>query len=236
MKQTLTLVASCIWFLMTGPVYGESGGKTFIFEKGHTIDFLYLTNRANPTRTLKEYFEEVGPHARKLNFRPIGAIRIAGKPTQGNFFPDLIALGEWPGDLKARTNFLGTLLEAAPNLHSLRMDLWSAFNLTSYEIKEDTQLHLEAGKAYILTAYWMKEGSDLAPLEAALQKKVADHGGTDSLTLKDGQSLFQYEYNPDLVSITEWDDEQDAAAFAESSRGLNAMGVRHVNQFPIKAP
>ncbi|NVJ98848.1 MAG: hypothetical protein HWE25_11890 [Alphaproteobacteria bacterium] len=236
MINRIMLFVASMWMFGLNATPALANEQTFTFEKGHTIDFLYITNRAKPTRTFQEYIDEVGPSARKLGFRSLGGIRIAGKPTQGNFFPDFIALGVWPGGLDARRKALEKLLEAAPNLHSLRMDIWSAFNMTNYAFEEEVQLEMSADNVYILTAYWMAQSTEMKSLEAALKETTSNLGGVVKLILKDGRSPFQYEHNPDLLVITEWENEAEAALYTEESKGLNALGVRHVNQFPIKLP
>lgn len=236
MKKLFALAAACLWFLAPATLTAEDGTTTFTFAKGQVIDFLYLTRRPNTDEALQSYFKTLGPIARKLNYAPLGAVRVVGKPPQGNFYPDVVAFGAWPGDFADRDEAYRNLLLEAPDLQGRRMDIWSSFNMTQYEVREDIVLTMDKAKHYVWTAYWLEDAGELATFQNAFMDTLKATSGTSKMLLTGGRSPFGYEFAPHLVVVAEWANILDAAIFTDASKALNVRGVRHVNQFPVAAP
>ncbi|MBO6504889.1 MAG: hypothetical protein JJ850_05810 [Kordiimonadaceae bacterium] len=236
MKKLFTLAATCLWLLTPGTHVAAQDTKTFTFNKGQVLDVLYLIRRPDTGAALQEYFKTVGPVAQKLNYTPHGAVRVAGKPPQGNFAPDVVVFGTWPGDFEDRDRVYQQLLAEHPDLQSRRMDIWSSFNMTQYEVSKDITLSMDKAKHYVLTAYWLEDASDLSAFQKRFMETLSATSGTSKMLLTAGRSPFGYAFTPDLMVISEWDNVLDAARFTDASKELNAHGVAHVNQFPVAAP
>lgn len=236
MKKLVTLAATCLWLLAPVPLLADDGVKTFTFAKGQVLDVLYLIRRPNTKEALQTYFKTLGPIARKLNYSPLGAVRVTGKPAQGNLYPDVVAFGSWPGDFADRDEAYRNLLLEAPDLQGRRMDIWSSFNMTQYEVREDIVLTMDKAKHYVWTAYWFDDAADQDAFEAAFMDTLKATSGRSKMLLTGGRSPFGYEFEPHLVVVAEWDNILDAAKFTDASKALNTRGVRHVTQFPVAAP
>lgn len=236
MKKLFTLAATCLWLLAPQGASAQDGVKTLNFAKNQVLDVLYLTRHPDSDAALQDYFKTLIPIARKLNYTGHGGLGVPGKPQQGNLYPSVVAFGTWPGDFSDRDAYYQQLLAEAPDLHSRRMDIWSSFNMTQYEVSEDISLTMDKAKHYVLTAYWLQDTSKLDDFQSDLMDIIKSTSGTSKLALTGGRSPFQYAYTPDLMVISEWDNVLDAAKFTNASKDLNARGVKHVNQFPVAAP
>lgn len=236
MKKLFILATAYLWLLVPQTALAQDETKTFSFAKDQVLDILYLTRHPDSDAAIQDYFKNLIPVARKLNYTSHGGLGVSGKPQQGNLYPGVVAFGTWPGDFSDRDAAYKRLLEEAPDLHSRRMDIWSSFNMTQYELSEDITLTMDKAKHYVLTAYWLDDTAKLGDFQAALLDVVKGTTGTSKLVLTGGRSPFQYAYTPDLMVISEWDNVLDAARFTDASKELNARGVKHVNQFPVAAP
>lgn len=236
MKKLFTLTATFLWLLGPNAATAADDIKTYTFTKGQVLDVLYLVRRPDTGAALQDYFKTAGPIARKLSYTPHGAVRVAGKPSQGNFSPDVVAFGTWPGNFTDRDSAYQQLLSELPDLQSRRMDIWSNFNMTQYEIAEDINLTMDKAKHYVLTAYWLKDSSDINAFQKMFLKTLNASSGTSKMILVGGRSPFGYAFTPDLVVVSEWDNVLDAARFTDASKALNTSDVLHVNQFPVAAP
>ncbi len=236
MKKLFTLAVTCLWLLAPQTLVAAEDTKTYTFTKGQVLDVLYLIRRPDTGAALQDYFKTAGPIARKLNYSPHGALRVAGKPQQGNFSPDVVAFGTWPGDFADRDSAYQQLLAELPDLQSRRMDIWSSFNMTQYEIPEDITLTMDKAKHYVLTAYWLEDADDLGAFQKTFLQMLNTTSGTSKLLLTGGRSPFGYAFTPDLMVVSEWDNVLDVAKFTDASKALNSRGVLHVNQFPVAAP
>ncbi len=236
MRKFFTLIIACFCFLVPTAMVSGQDIKTYTFDKGQVLDVLYLTRRPDTGAALQDYFKTAGPIARKLKYTPHGAIRVASKPSQGNLYPDVVAFGTWPGGFADRDSAYRRLLTELPDLQSRRMDIWSSFNMTQYELNEDVVLTMDKAKHYMLTAYWLEDASTLDAFEASFIEALQATSGTSKMLLTGGRSPFGYAFTPDLVVISEWDNILDQAKFVDASKRLNTLGVSHVNQFPVAAP
>lgn len=231
--KTFLVTAS---MLTVVPSVAQAEETLYTYNKGQVIDFLFLTRRPNSDDALQQYFKAVIPTATELGYKPQKSFAVAGKPTQGNIYPDFIAVGAWPGDFEDRHDFHVRLRELVPGTHSRRMDIWSALYMTNYELREDISFTLDSDKHYVLTAYWQEDAAKFKAFTSSFLKETEKAGGTVTLSLTDGRSPLGYAYDPDLMVISEWEDEAAFDAFLEVNKAMDHDGVRHVNQFPVRAP
>lgn len=210
--------------------------KEYSFKKGQVIDFLYLIRRPNSDAALQAYFKAAIPIARELGYKPLSSFVVSGKPTQGNLYPENIAVGAWPGDFSDRQKALTKLMAAVPDLHAQRMDIWSSFNMSLYEITESLNFTLFSDKYYVLTAYWQKDARAFGDFKREFVNHTEQMGGTIKLVLEDGRSPFGYEHNPDYLMVSEWQDKAAFDRFLKVNLAMDHAGVKQVNQFPVRAP
>lgn len=233
MRKILAIIIAAAMFGSVVPVAATAVETSYKFEKGRVLDILYLIRKDNPREAYQRYFNEVGPFAIELGYKPLGGLNVVGKPTIGNIYPDVVAFGSWPGDFEDRANHLKTLMKQVPDLHSRRMDLWSSFNMSWYEVKKDITLTVDSEKYYVLSAYWQESEASFKRFVKAQKRAAASAGGEIVLDLTDGQSPFSYMHKPDLVLISEWDSEQAFRAFQVKNTELDHKALKHATEFPI---
>ncbi|UTW56306.1 hypothetical protein [Kordiimonas sp. SCSIO 12610] len=214
----------------------EDTKKTYTFKKGHVVDFLLLKQKANSGKALNEYARAAIAEARALGYKGNGGFTIARNPIQSNIHPDSLIFGSWPGNFKDRETALKTLLAAVPDLYSKRLDVWSSFFMTNYEIKEDISFDVDRNKIQVLTSYWKKDDQKFMLFKESFLKKIDQYGGVMKLNLTDARSPYGYDYTPDFTTLVEWDSQADFDAFLKSSLLMDTSGVKQVNQFYLTPP
>ena len=198
---------------------------------------LYLTRRPDTGAALQDYFKTAGPIARKLKYTPqwsYHAWQVNRHRETYTLMWLLLALGQEGSQIV--TVPTGVYSLNYQTCKDRRMDIWSSFNMTQYELNEDVVLTMDKAKHYMLTAYWLEDASTLDAFEASFIEALQATSGTSKMLLTGGRSPFGYAFTPDLVVISEWDNILDQAKFVDASKRLNTLGVSHVNQFPVAAP
>jgi heme-degrading monooxygenase HmoA len=208
----------------------------FTFPKGHVIDFLLLKRKANSDPALNEYARAAIAEARALGYKGLGGFNIPRNPIQSNIHPETLIFGSWPGNFADRQQALKDLLAAVPTLYAKRLDVWSAFFMTNYEITEDITFEVDRDKIQVLTSYWQNDTDKFAAFKNAFLKKVNHYGGSVKLNLGNPQSPYGYTYTPDFTTLTEWNTQEEFDAFLESSRLMDISGVKQINQFYLEPP
>ncbi|MFK8163892.1 MAG: hypothetical protein AB8H12_15710 [Lewinella sp.] len=207
--------------------------KTVDLKKGQVFDIIFLTNDPAAKDLMQDYFKRAFPIAQANGYTSGGGFGIAGTPIRGNYHPEVMAIGTWPG-LAERTAGLAALETQMDDFHEMRRKIWPTFNLTYYEMKEAASFTIKTEKYYVVTAFWAEQKGRFKKFLKQWEVTQAKAGGTPLLVLTDGTSPFGYNFEPDYFTITEWKSE---AAFLRSLPEDNKRGypgVRHLNQFPIK--
>lgn len=236
MKQTLKIFSVAILAFFNASAFAQDTKITYTFEKGHVIDFLLLTRKANSDQALNDYARAAISEARALGYRGLGGFSIPRNPPQSNYHPDSLIFGSWPGDFSDREKALKELLATVPTLYSKRLDVWSMFHMSNYEIKEDISFDVHPGKIQVLTSYWKKDTGNFAGFKKAFLTLVDQYGGALKLSLSDARSPFGYDYTPEFTTITEWDSQQDFDAFLAENRAMDLNAVKQVHQFYLTPP
>ncbi|MEK6152335.1 hypothetical protein WIW50_03710 [Flavobacteriaceae bacterium 3-367] len=210
----------------------ESKSHTMVFKKGQSMDILSFIQNVGTEEALKEYFGNVFPLANKEGFKIDGTFLIQEPPTWGNYHPGSIIFMSWPSN-QARANFRREAKKSAYNYIAARRKIWKAFHLTEYtNLAEDVSLTLHSDKVYVITAYWLQDSKafNTAKKEAMAQMKAA--GGELLLSLGKGESPNGYLYEPDVISITEWDHSDTFKAFMDTNNSGNPKtGIKNMNQW-----
>lgn len=236
MDQILKTVAVAILALFGPHVFADDTKVTYTFEKGHVIDFLLLTRKANSDEALNDYARAAISEARALGYKGLGGFSIPRNPPQSNYHPESLIFGSWPGDFSDRKQALKELLAIVPTLYSKRLDVWSMFHMSNYEIKEDISFDVHRGKIQVLTSYWKKDAGTFAGFKKAFLALVDQYGGVLKLSLSDARSPFGYDYTPEFTTITEWDNQADFDAFLAENRAMDLRAVKQVHQFYLTPP
>jgi len=234
--KPLIWVLAFVFMVGSAVADADNNKKTYHFKQGQVIDFLFLASRPKSEAAFKAYVQAAISEATALGYKNLSSFSITRTPTQGNYYPDVLVFGGWPGDFTDRANALAQLKKAVPDLNARRLDIWSSFNMTNYHLTEDKSFSVSYDKIQVLTAYWQKDAALFAVFKHKFLKNVQQAGGVVKLALMDGRSPFGYEYNPDYTVITEWDNQAAFDTFLAANLEMDHAGVRHVNQLYLTPP
>lgn len=210
--------------------------QTYVFEAGQVIDFLFLTRRPNSEEALIAYARAAISEARALDYKGLGGFNITRRPTQGNYYPESLIFGGWPGGFDDRVEVLAQLKEMVPDLYERRLDVWSRFDMTNYQLDEDKSFTVRRDKIQVLTAYWQKDGAKFDAFKQEFLMKAKATGGVVKLELTDPRSPFWYDYTPEYTVIAEWDNQAAFDVFLKQNLAMDHSGIKHVNQFYLMPP
>lgn len=201
---------------------------TYHFKKGEVLDVLLLTNGPDVQTLLPRYRETAFPVAATFSYKPVPGFPIK-ETVQGGVQPQSIIFGKWES-LDKREGFLKAIVPAVPDFHEQRRALWPYFTLTYYEVKEDTDLVIDRSKYNVVTSYWGKGKAFTAYLEV-FKKDTKEQGGKEVLTLTRGNSPVGYMYNPEYLTITQWNNKEAFDLFYEKHQAMEESQITNVHQF-----
>ena len=207
---------------------------TYNFKKGTVVDILLGNTKPESVDKQQLYFKEIFPVAQKLGYNNAPALGIPESPIMGNYHPQFMAFGLWKS-FQARTQAMETIEEKIPDIYQRRKDIWSTFNMTSYELDQDINLELSEDKTYVVTACWLENSNQVKEFKNNFSKEVSNQNGKVILELMNGRSPVGYYYNPDYFTITEWDNSSEFQNFVQSSKGKTFKGIKNINQFKVKS-
>lgn len=207
--------------------------KNITLKKGQILDILMLNNHPDGGAALKDYFKVVFPYAVKNGYQPLPGLAVTAVPTQGNYYPEVMGFATWK-NLDSRKKAMEEIEANVLDFHERRRTIWSSFNMTYYEVKEDKTLIIAPNKFYVTTAYWKSDAKAFKKFKKEWIKSAKQAGGQLKLTLTEGSSPFGYYYNPDYLVLTEWENKAAFEAFYKENLVLNHDSVKHVNQFIVK--
>jgi len=212
---------------------GYSQDKVYNLKKGQAFDILLLTQNPEAKESLGRYFKEVIPIGQEYGYTPQKSLKTDRPPVQGNYWPGVIVVGLWT-DYSKRVAFVDDIITRIPDFHERRREIWPTFNLTYWEVKEDMTVTVKADKFNVMTAYWSEDDQKFEKFTNLWKKNVEKQGGEIILDLQKGTSPFGYHYNPDFLTISEWENEAAFKAHLEKTLSSDHTGVQHVNQFVIE--
>ena len=207
--------------------------KTVDLKAGQVFDIIFLNNHPDAKDLMKDYFNRASPIAKANGYLPGGGFGIAGTPTRGNYHPTVMAIGTWPS-LAQRAAGLIALETEMIDFHEMRRKIWPTFNLTFYEMKEDVSFTVQPDKYYVVTLFWAEGKRAFKKFRTQWEANQHRGGGRQLVTLTNGDSPFGYYFDPDYFALTEWENEAAFLAAQLKEGQANYVGVRHLNQFPIK--
>ncbi len=214
-------------------VQAQDQVKSYVLQKGQVFDIICLRTNEDVKEDLDEYFKRFFPVAQEMGYVPLKGLKVTESPTQGNYWPTVLALGTWK-DIDGRTQFLERMTKEEPDFHTMRRKIWNSFYLTYWQVQEDQSFNIDPSKFNVVTAYWQKDERAFRKFKSAWRETFQESGGEYILELTDGSSPFGYHYDPDYLVITTWEDREAFERFTQENLELDHGGVEHVNQFVVQ--
>ncbi|WP_378180922.1 hypothetical protein [Aquimarina sp. SS2-1] len=228
--KTLLVATALVTNLFSG--IAQSKTKSYSFNKGEVLDIIFLTTKPDVKQKIQHYFKTAFPVAERLGYHSLKGFTIKESPTLGNYHPQAMIFGYW-NDLNGRQKFLETIEQTMPDFHQERRNIWSTFDLTYYEMKENTSFEINTEKHNVVTSYWQKDPKAFQEYIKELEQKVRKAGGLIKVVLTNGRSPKGYYHNPDYLTIIEWRDPSTFEKFYAENLTQHHPSVLQVNQFKI---
>ncbi|MEP1095797.1 MAG: hypothetical protein ABJG78_11850 [Cyclobacteriaceae bacterium] len=226
----LLLITLC---LLSLSMQAQGDIKSYSLKKGQAFDILLFNTNPEAKETLGRYFKSAIPVAVKNGYMPQKGFKVDQPPLQGNYWPRTVIIGLWE-DFDKREQFALSITDEVPDFHEMRREIWTSFNLTYWEVQQDYSFEVNPEKFNVLTAYWSSDDTTFPKFRKEWLKQVEKFGGNKLIGFFKGSSPFGYEYNPDHLTITEWESKEAFDRFQQKNLEMNHEGVKHVNQFIIQ--
>jgi len=211
--------------------FAQGNKKEFQFKKGEVLDVVVLSaTKTNYKELFDKYKKTAFPVAFKHSYQPQPGFRI-NKLTLGNHLSSSFIIGKW-GSVKKREDFLLNVEKEVPDFHEQRRALFTNFELTYYEINKDLKFSINKEKYNVVTSFWVKKKNDKT-FYKHWKKRIEDNGGKIILKLTGGKSPTGYYYNPEVLSIVEWDNEEQFIQFSKKYPISSYNRLKDVHQFVI---
>ena len=207
--------------------------SAYKLKRGQVFDIIFLTQKPGTDEQLKVYFRDVFPVASNMGYHNLKGFRLQKDPTQGNLSATTMVLGYWDSS-NGRSEFLKQIEQQTPGFHKMRRGIWSVFGLTYYGLEQGLSFDVDLEKYNVVTAYWRNEKKGFKRFKEKWEKESTASGGKLKLALEGGKSPFGYHYQPDYLSITEWESKAAFEAFHKTNLKMGHHAVKHVNQFVIQ--
>lgn len=235
------ILQTLIITVMTTAVLAQSesdGARTIdvSIKAGQNLDFLNLIRKPDTEALQQEYFSQVFPMASKHGFQMNATFVPVTEPFSGNFQPDAFILMSWPS-LKNHHDFILEANQSGYDYRSARKNIWSVFHLSVYEkLEEDIAFTIEEGKVYVITNYWIEDFDSFIKAKERGKGYMEKHNGKLVAVLRGATSDPNYEYKPDVCSITVWDSLETVEAFFKEARSQSLDdGTTKVQQWATVA-
>ncbi|MEO9869071.1 hypothetical protein [Ekhidna sp.] len=232
MTMTKSYLLSALLFILSLGVQAQSEIKSYSLKKGQVFDIIFLSTKDGTDDIQKDYFKLAFPIAEKGGYTPLNGFAIDSS-LQGNYHPEVMVFGAWES-IELREKFVANIDKSVPNFHEMRRAIWSNFDLTYWEVSQDYSFDVNPEKFNVVTAYWGIDDAEFQKFRKDWLKQVKESGGNKLIGFLKGSSPFGYEYNPDFLSIVEWESKQAFDSFNAKNKGMDHSSVKHVNQFAIQ--
>ena len=213
-------------------VQAQSEVISYSLKKGQVFDIIFLNTKTGSEDVQKIYFERVFPIAKEGGYMPLKGLAVEGS-LQGNYHPEVMVFGAWTS-VELREKFVADIEKLVPDFHAMRREIWSTFDLTYWEVGQDYSFDIDPTKFNVVTAYWSSDDAVFPKFRKTWLKQVEKSGGNKLIGFFKGSSPFGYEYNPDHLTIVEWESKEAFEKFQKKNLAMDHDGVRHVNQFRIQ--
>lgn len=235
LMTTLLLATFCFYAIAcndSGLSNENSKSKTITIKKGQRVDLLTGIRKPGTDEILNNYFGQIFPIASKYGFKVDGTFLTVAPPTKGNFHSSFLSVMSWT-DPNGPDKFRNEAKKLSYDYVAERRNIWSVFNLTEYsEIEKDIEFTVSSDKVYVITAYWLEDADAFRAAKKEAGPKMQAAGGKKTVLFGKGKSPNGYLYEPDVISITEWETKESFEKYHKSTDPkVNDAGVRNVNQW-----
>ncbi len=227
------VVLSLLIIKVTAVAQEAAGMKTISLKKGQVFDLLLLNTRTGVEEKRKAYFDEVFPMATAGGYNYIPGYKVTETPTQGNYYPDFLALASWNSHADM-TQTMKKIKDGVADFDQRRREIWSTFNITHFTMTEDIIFTTDPGKCQVVTMYWRKSDKSFNAFKKSWLEEAKKKGADVKFVLTGGESPMQYYHNPDVVFLTEWDDKNTFDQFLATYSEMDHSGILKVNEFIVK--
>jgi hypothetical protein len=209
--------------------------KTISLKKGQSLDLFNGIRKEGTDEAVQEYFGQVFPPASKHGFKVDGSFITIDIPTKGNYHSSFLSIMSWPGE-DARNSFFEESKNMTYDFNHERKNIWSVFNFTEYgNLDQNIEFTVSSDKVYVITAYWVDDMTAFKNTKTNASQKMKAAGGTLKMLVGKGNSPSGYLYEPDVISITEWNSGDAFKEYLKSTdEGIADAGTKNVNQWITK--
>lgn len=213
---------------------GEPKTKTIKIKKGQVLDFLNAIRKPDTDDAMNEYFGKVFPPAQNYGFKLDATFVTIAPPTQGNYHAQFFGVSSWVNE-EGRTKWDDHKMEY--DYKQARREIWSVFNLAFYkDLKEDIEFTVSDDKLYVITSYWIDNMKSFQKAKNKTTHNMVAKGGKEILSIGKGESPLGYHYEPDVITITEWETQEAFDAYlANNNISTKENGVKNVQQLKTQA-
>jgi len=208
--------------------------KTIKISKGQVLDFLNAIRKPGTDDAMNEYFGKVFPPAQNYGFKLDVSFVTIAPPTQGNYHAQFFGVSSWVNE-DGRKKFDNHKMDF--DYKQARREIWSVFNLAFYkDLKEDIEFTVSDDKLYVITSYWVDNMKAFKKAKNNTTHNLVAAGGKQILSIGKGESPLGYYYEPDVVTITEWDTHEAFDAYlANNNISSKENGIKNVQQLKTQA-
>lgn len=218
----------------SGEQNAEPKTKTIKIKKDQVLDFLNAIRKPETDDAMNEYFGKVFPPAQNYGFKLDVTFATIAPPTQGNYHAQFFGISSWVNE-EGRTKWDNHKMEY--DYKQARREIWSVFNLAFYkDLKEDIEFTVSDDKLYVITSYWIDNMKSFQKAKNKTTHNMVAAGGKQILSIGKGESPLGYQYEPDVITITEWETHEAFDAYlAENNISTKENGVKNVQQLKTQA-
>lgn len=200
--------------------------ETFTVDKDEALDVFFLRGlpEVNRDSLFANYREKLGSVAKRYSYQLLQFYKV-NSTLQGGAQPTLMLIAKWD-NLPIRLQFVDDIVQKEPRFHEMRRELYSRFDLTTYEMEDDIQYNIKADRYNVATAIWHHCDEAFAN---NWQHDAVEYGARIVLDLENGISPVGYAYNPDLFILSDWPSEE---AYQQFIRDFSLPKcVTNINEF-----
>ncbi len=211
--------------------------RTIKIEAGQKLDMLTAILKPGAAEKRNVYFSKVFPLANQHGFKLDISFIPIGVPVRGNYQPDFISFMSWPSHENHKAFKKEVKQMKDYSMTEARRDIWSVFNLTHYNnLEENLEFTVYEDKIYVFTAYWIEDMDQFIKAKQRGKKVMERFKGKLVSLLGQSTSPDGYFYQPDMVSVTEWDSVEVFQEFLKHRDNENGdAGSINVNQWMTRA-
>ncbi len=210
----------------------QTSTKTIMLKRGEVLDILLLSQHANVEEERNTYFQTAFPIAKSMSYQPLPGFTITDH-TKGNHRPSHLIFGKW-ADINQRELFLTEVIKEIPDFHEQRRKIWSFFGMCYFSMKDDISFDIDRNKYHVATAYWLKDKKSLSAFRHERTRELKESNANIVLELQEGTSPFGYLYNPDLIVITAWENQNDFISFQKNTNAIIHQDIAHINEYILE--